>query len=193
MKSPNRALRLPISRICMHPPVDPGPLPSRCRSKSVRSATSTEHDDVSAVPVTQIERVFRQQYGRAVAVLVRSFGSIDIAEEAVQDAFTQALQRWPSAGLPPSPVGWIITTARNRAIDRSALRPIAIAATDAGRGAQSCRRDCGSGGSGSGPCSGQRARSRRIPFVSCHPGGSVAASGSHDRGHSRIRRGHRAQ
>jgi RNA polymerase sigma-70 factor, ECF subfamily len=66
----------------------------------------------------QIERVFREQYGRAVAVLVRHFGDIDIAEESVQDAFAAALQRWPEAGLPPSPAGWIITTARNRAIDR---------------------------------------------------------------------------
>ncbi len=66
----------------------------------------------------QIERVFREQYGRAVAVLVRHFGDIDIAEESVQDAFAAALQRWPTGGLPPSPAGWIITTARNRAIDR---------------------------------------------------------------------------
>lgn len=65
----------------------------------------------------QIERVFREEYGRAVAVLVRVFGSIDIAEEAVQDAFVAAVQRWPSTGLPPSPAGWIITTARHRAID----------------------------------------------------------------------------
>ena len=53
-----------------------------------------------------------------MAVLVRQFGDIDVAEEAVQDAFTLAVQRWPSSGLPPSPAGWIITTARNRAIDR---------------------------------------------------------------------------
>ena len=66
----------------------------------------------------EIERVFRAEYCRAVAVLVRVFGDIDIAEEAVQDAFAAAVQRWPSAGLPPSPPGWIITTARNRAIDR---------------------------------------------------------------------------
>jgi RNA polymerase sigma-70 factor, ECF subfamily len=65
-----------------------------------------------------IERVFREEYGRAVAVLTRVFGDIDIAEEAVQEAFTNAVQRWPSTGLPPSPAGWIITTARNRAIDR---------------------------------------------------------------------------
>jgi RNA polymerase sigma-70 factor, ECF subfamily len=65
-----------------------------------------------------IERIFREEYGRAVSVLVRRFGDIDAAEEAVQDAFATALERWPSAGLPPSPAGWIIATARNRAIDR---------------------------------------------------------------------------
>jgi RNA polymerase sigma-70 factor (ECF subfamily) len=73
---------------------------------------------VPALPAAEIERVFRQEYGRAVAVLVGVFGDIDVAEEAVQDAFAAAVQRWPSAGLPPSPAGWIITTARNRAIDR---------------------------------------------------------------------------
>jgi RNA polymerase sigma-70 factor, ECF subfamily len=62
--------------------------------------------------------VFREDHGRAVAVLVRRFGDIDVAEEAVQDAFAEAVRRWPSTGLPPSPAGWIITTARNRAIDR---------------------------------------------------------------------------
>ncbi|MGW7515461.1 RNA polymerase sigma factor [Streptomyces sp. NPDC054796] len=62
--------------------------------------------------------MFREEYGRAVAVLVRVFGDIDVAEEAVQDAFATALRRWPSTGPPPSPAGWIITTARNRAIDR---------------------------------------------------------------------------
>jgi len=70
------------------------------------------------VAEAEIERVFRAQYGRAVAVLVRVFGDIDIAEEAVQDAFAAAVQHWPSEGLPPSPPGWIITTARNKAIDR---------------------------------------------------------------------------
>jgi RNA polymerase sigma-70 factor, ECF subfamily len=62
--------------------------------------------------------VFREEYGRAVAVLTRVFGDIDTAEDAVQDAFAEAARRWPEAGLPPSPAGWIITTARNRAIDR---------------------------------------------------------------------------
>ncbi|HEV3496032.1 MAG TPA: sigma-70 family RNA polymerase sigma factor, partial [Actinomycetes bacterium] len=71
-----------------------------------------------AVAPAEIERVFRREHGRAVAVLVRVFGDIDVAEEAVQDAFAAAVERWPSAGLPPSPAGWIITTARNRAVDR---------------------------------------------------------------------------
>jgi RNA polymerase sigma-70 factor, ECF subfamily len=73
---------------------------------------------VPELPAAEIERVFRAEYGRAVAVLVRVFGDIGIAEEAVQDAFAAAVQRWPSSGPPPSPAGWIITTARNRAIDR---------------------------------------------------------------------------
>lgn len=66
----------------------------------------------------EIERVFRQEYGRAVAALVRYFGEIDLAEEAVQDAFTLAVQRWPTEGVPSSPAGWIITTARNRGLNR---------------------------------------------------------------------------
>jgi RNA polymerase sigma-70 factor, ECF subfamily len=65
-----------------------------------------------------IDGVFRAEYGRVMAVLTRVFGDIDLAEEAVQDAFTQAVQRWPSSGLPPSPAAWIITTARHRAVDR---------------------------------------------------------------------------
>jgi RNA polymerase sigma-70 factor (ECF subfamily) len=73
---------------------------------------------VSDPTVGTVERVFRQEHGRAVAVLVRMFGDIEVAEEAVQDAFTIAAERWPVSGLPPRPSGWIITTARNRAIDR---------------------------------------------------------------------------
>ncbi|MBY8851983.1 sigma-70 family RNA polymerase sigma factor, partial [Saccharothrix sp. MB29] len=58
------------------------------------------------------------EHGRAVAVLARVFGDLGIAEEAVQDAFVEAVRRWPADGVPPSPAGWIITTARNRAVDR---------------------------------------------------------------------------
>ena len=73
---------------------------------------------MARLALADVERVFRDEYGRAVAVLTRVFGDIDVAEDAVQDAFAEATKRWPSAGLPPSPAGWIITTARNRAIDR---------------------------------------------------------------------------
>jgi RNA polymerase sigma-70 factor (ECF subfamily) len=65
-----------------------------------------------------VERVFREQYGRAVSVLVRAFGDIDLAEEGVQEAFAMAAQRWDRDGVPPSPAGWIITTARHRILDR---------------------------------------------------------------------------
>jgi len=67
---------------------------------------------------TEIERIFRQEYGRAVSVLIRAFGDIDLAEDGVQDAFMIAARRWPADGLPPSPAGWIITTARRRILDR---------------------------------------------------------------------------
>lgn len=70
------------------------------------------------VQTSDVEALFRAESSRAVASLVRFFGDIDLAEEAVQDAFVVALQRWPATGLPPSPAGWIITTARNRGIDR---------------------------------------------------------------------------
>jgi len=62
--------------------------------------------------------LFRREYGRCVAALIRFLGDIDAAEEAVQDAFTVAVARWPAEGLPPNPGAWIVTTARNRAIDR---------------------------------------------------------------------------
>jgi RNA polymerase sigma-70 factor, ECF subfamily len=65
-----------------------------------------------------VESVFRREYGRCVATLIRFLGDIDAAEEAVQDAFSVAVARWPSDGQPPNPGAWIVTTARNRAIDR---------------------------------------------------------------------------
>ena len=66
----------------------------------------------------EIAAVFRTEYGRAVAVLVRVLGDIDLAEDVVAEAFATALRRWPVEGAPPVPAGWIITTARNRAIDQ---------------------------------------------------------------------------
>ncbi len=71
-----------------------------------------------ATDATAVEQTFRQEFGRAVATLVRLLGDIDLAEEAVQEAFVVAVQRWPGTGVPPNPGGWIVTTARNRAIDR---------------------------------------------------------------------------
>jgi RNA polymerase sigma-70 factor (ECF subfamily) len=64
-----------------------------------------------------VGRIFREESGRSVATLIRIFGDIDLAEDAVQDAFALALRKWPVEGLPPNPGGWITTTARNRAID----------------------------------------------------------------------------
>jgi RNA polymerase sigma-70 factor (ECF subfamily) len=65
-----------------------------------------------------IGRIFRQEYGRSLAMLIGLFGDIDVAEDAVQEAYALALDKWPADGLPPNPGGWITTTARNRAIDR---------------------------------------------------------------------------
>ena len=64
-----------------------------------------------------VAAIFRAEYGRAVAVLTRFLGDLSLAEEAVQDAFKTALERWPRDGVPSAPAGWIITTARHRAID----------------------------------------------------------------------------
>src|SRR5437016_11772857 len=93
----------------------PTPCPSKCVPFRLRPRANK---DMPPGAAGSVEHVFREEYGRAVAVLVRYFGDIDLAEEAVQDAFAVAVQRWPSTGVPPSPAGWIITTARNRAIDR---------------------------------------------------------------------------
>jgi RNA polymerase sigma-70 factor, ECF subfamily len=68
--------------------------------------------------VTAAEHVFREEWGRAVAILIRVLGDFDLAEDAVQEAFVEALARWPQEGTPRRPGGWIVTTARNRAIDR---------------------------------------------------------------------------
>ncbi|MFC4081404.1 RNA polymerase sigma factor [Amycolatopsis samaneae] len=115
---------------------------------------------VTTDPV-DIERVFAAEYGRAVAVLVRVFGDIDIAEEAVQDAFAAALAKWPSAGVPPSPAGWIITTARNRAIDR-----LRREASRADRHAQAALLRAGDEPAEEGPVRDDRLR---LIFTCAHP------------------------
>ncbi len=69
-------------------------------------------------PAAAVDRVFRTEFGRAVALLTRVLGDIDLAEDAVQDAYATAVARWPMDGVPDSPRAWIVTVARNRAIDR---------------------------------------------------------------------------
>jgi RNA polymerase sigma-70 factor (ECF subfamily) len=65
-----------------------------------------------------VDRIYREEYGRVVASLVRRFGDLDIAEDAAAEALLVALERWPADGVPPNPGGWLTTTAGNRAIDR---------------------------------------------------------------------------
>jgi RNA polymerase sigma-70 factor, ECF subfamily len=87
-----------------------------------------------------VERVFREESGQAVATLIRVLGDFDLAEEAVQEAFLVAMERWPVAGVPDRPGAWITTTARNKAIDRLrrerglAERRAALAQLEAARG-----------------------------------------------------------
>ncbi|MFF3767501.1 RNA polymerase sigma factor [Streptomyces sp. NPDC001922] len=117
--------------------------------------------DRPEVDAAEIERVFRAEYGRSVAVLVRVLGDIDAAEEAVQDAFTTAVERWPGTGLPPSPAGWIITTARNRAIDR-----LRREASRADRHAQAALLHARDEPVEEGPVRDDRLR---LIFTCCHP------------------------
>ncbi len=116
---------------------------------------------------TDVELVFREVYGQAVATLVRLYGDITLAEDAVQDAFVVASDRWQSDGIPPNPAGWIVTTARNRAIDdlrRSARgRELheqlgAVASTPQGPNADDWGED--------GPVSDDQLR---LIFTCCHP------------------------
>jgi RNA polymerase sigma-70 factor (ECF subfamily) len=75
--------------------------------------------DAAATPdQAEVARIFREESGRSVATVIRVVGDIDLAEDAVQEAFAVALRKWPADGLPPNPGGWITTTARNRALDR---------------------------------------------------------------------------
>ncbi|NMO53518.1 RNA polymerase sigma factor [Actinoplanes sp. TBRC 11911] len=101
-----------------------------------------------------VEGVFRREYGRAVAVLIRYFGDIDLAEEAVQEAFAAALVDWAAHGVPPSPAGWIITAARNRAVDR-----VRREAVRGGKEAEAVRLMDTS----------PRADELRLIFICCHP------------------------
>jgi RNA polymerase sigma-70 factor (ECF subfamily) len=116
-----------------------------------------------------VGRVFRRECGRSVAALIRAFGDIDLAEDAVQDAFATALGTWPAEGLPPNPGGWITTTARRRALDRlrreargrRLLGEVAATAT-----ALAGRDDDGSPDPEGEPVADDRLR---LIFTCCHP------------------------
>ncbi|HYY80243.1 MAG TPA: DUF6596 domain-containing protein [Actinomycetes bacterium] len=75
-------------------------------------------DAAARLDAAEVGRIFREESGRSLAALIGVFGDIDLAEDAVQEAFTVALGRWPGDGVPPNPGGWITTTARRHAIDR---------------------------------------------------------------------------
>src|SRR5256885_11586263 len=66
----------------------------------------------------RIDEIFRTEYGRILATLIRVLGDFDVAEDALQEAFAAALERWPAAGLPANPLAWLVGTARHKAIDR---------------------------------------------------------------------------
>ncbi len=108
-----------------------------------------------------IERAYRESSGRAVAILVRVFGDIDLAEESVQEAFTVAAERWPGDGVPPNPGGWIVTTARNKALDR-----LRRESSRYGREAQAALLRADTGSSETGPLHDDRLR---LIFTCCHP------------------------
>jgi len=121
----------------------------------------TGTDPAAPPDATAIERAYRESAGRAVATLVRLFGDIDLAEEAVQEAFAVAAERWPATGVPPNPGGWIVTTARNKALDRlrrESSRP--------GREVQAARLRADPEPEEAGPVTDDRLR---LIFTCCHP------------------------
>ncbi len=116
----------------------------------------------SGTEAAAIDRIFREESGKAVATLIRLFRDIDVAEEAVQEAFVVASERWPETGLPPNPGGWIVTTARNRAIDR-----LRRESSREDRHAQAALLDAQSEPEPpGGPVSDDRLR---LVFTCCHP------------------------
>src|SRR5580700_4183183 len=108
-----------------------------------------------------LERAYRESCGRAVATLIRVFGDIDIAEEAVAEAFAVAAQRWPESGVPPNPGGWIVTTARNKALDR-----LRRESSRYGREAEAARMLTDAEPPEVGPVQDDRLR---LIFTCCHP------------------------
>ncbi|HEX2052132.1 MAG TPA: sigma-70 family RNA polymerase sigma factor [Actinomycetota bacterium] len=124
-------------------------------------------------PVAEVEALFRRESGQVLATLIGRLGDFDLAEEAVQDAFVVALDRWPREGIPPLPAAWITTTARNKAIDRlrrsarhdrrrSQLDALALLAEETSEGGRSAQQEDAS-------VSPVRDDRLRLIFTCCHP------------------------
>ena len=109
-----------------------------------------------------VARVYRAEYGRLIASLVRRFGDIDVAQDAAGEALVAALERWPAAGTPPNPGAWLMTTARNRAIDRIRRE----GQRDAKQRAASMPYDDITEDTPTGPVDDDRLR---LVFTCCHP------------------------
>src|SRR5205814_2686667 len=91
----------------------------RARRKGARGeARRGDRDPPAAGGLLTLEQAFGEHWGRVLAALIGLLGDFDLAEEAAQEAFAIAAERWPVDGTPASPAGWLITTARRRAIDR---------------------------------------------------------------------------
>jgi RNA polymerase sigma-70 factor, ECF subfamily len=130
------------------------------------------HGDAATRPErAEVGRIFREESGRSLAALIGVFGDIDLAEDAVQEAFAVALGKWPGDGVPPNPGGWITTTARHQAIDRlrresrgrellSEVAVLSAGSDDAGRPQEV------------GPVTDDRLR---LIFTCCHPALSTQA------------------
>lgn len=114
-----------------------------------------------------VARVFREGAGRAVATLIRIFGDIDVAEDSVQDAFARALEVWPRDGVPPNPEAWIVTTGRNRGIDRLRRESLGRALL-----ADAVREVEGGGGDEEASLGDD---ALRLIFTCCHPALSTEA------------------
>jgi RNA polymerase sigma-70 factor (ECF subfamily) len=108
-----------------------------------------------------VERVFREEYGRLIASLVRRFGDIDVAEDAAGEALVAALEKWPQSSVPPNPGGWLTTTAVRRAIDRLRREKLRDAKEQA-----ALVYDDDSSSEPTGPVEDDRLR---LLFTCCHP------------------------
>jgi RNA polymerase sigma-70 factor (ECF subfamily) len=120
----------------------------------------------------EVEAIFRRESGSVIATLIRQFRSIDLAEESVQDAFVIAMERWPHDGLPPSPGGWIVTTARNRAINVLRRESSRDRRQEQAMYMRSLENDEQNWEEDSGPMQDDRLR---LVFTCCHPSLAPAA------------------